>query len=662
MPKMFKLVSKNGLRMIKYSLHDDYSLFKHELRSAKAKIFKPQNKIENKRPEMNLFEKKEKYGELIRHNNELTDLFLFKDDSPKVSIIINLDSSCDLNSLFNKFHHNLVYPNFEVIVIADHLAEDTGEFISKLKNQFSVDLIENSNGRSYAEIHNSTVESVNGEYLLFLDGNLKPTYGWLNSLMQTTLENRNTGCVGAKIVNANLEDGPNNFKIQSIGAEFVETKNGNFIVSEMANGLDPNEEICMKQNLRAAVNKKAFLISKALFLEVGGFDESYQNCFESIDLSLKLLKKGYSNIYNPNSIIFNCLNPDNSPSRNEKDDLILFNNRWNQFLRGNVLLDKIETSHVFSLEKLKVAFAVSESGENASAGDYFTAKEFGEAIKSLGWGVCFLPRNGPDYWYDLDDVDVVISLLYTFDPRRIRSSRGSLIKIAWPRNWFDRWTFFPWFANYDLVLVPSKISQRFVKEHSGKDATLVPLATNPNRFNNEIPESEDYYSDYCFTGSYWNDYREIIDLLDPDKLPYKFNLYGKNWELIPKFKPYHRGFINYINIPKLYASTKIVIDDANSATKAYGSVNSRVYDALACGTLVLTNGKLGALEIFGEDLPVFETETQLNILLNHFLEVDEDRIDLVEKLQKFVVENHTYFNRALQLKKTLIEYLHSKQS
>lgn len=658
---MFKLISKNGLRMIKYSLHDDYSLFRHELQSVKAKIFKPQDKIKNNRSEMNLFERKEKYCELIRHNNELMDLFLFKDDSPRVSIIINLDSSCDLNSLFNDFHKNLVYPNFEVIVINNHLGEDYGEFISKLKNQFSVDLIENSKGRSYAEIHNSIVESANGDYLLFLDGNLKPTYGWLNSLMQTTLETRNTGCVGAKLVNANLEDGSNNFKIQSIGAEFSETKNGNFQVSEMASGLDPTEEICMKQNLRAAVTKKAFLISKALFLEVGGFDESYKNCLEGVDLSLKLFKKGYSNIYSPNSLIFSCLNHDDSPYRNEKD-MILFNSKWKQFLLGRVLLDKIETSHVFSLEKLKVGFAVSESGENASAGDYFTAKEFGEAIKSLGWDVCFLSRSGPGYWYDLDDVDVVISLLYTFDPRRIRSSKGSLIKIAWPRNWFDRWTFFPWFASYDLVLVPSKISQKFVKEQTGKDAILMPLATNPNKFNSNILEAEDYYSDYCFTGSYWNDYREIIDLLDPDKLPYKFNLYGKNWELIPKFKPYHRGFINYINIPKLYASTKIVIDDANSATKAYGSVNSRVYDALACGTLVLTNGKLGASEIFGEDLPVFETETQLNHLLNHFLEDDEDRIDLVEKLQKFVVENHTYFNRAQQLKKTLIEYLRRKQS
>jgi len=101
-------------------------------------------------------------------------------------------------------------------------------------------------------------------------------------------------------------------------------------------------------------------------------------------------------------------------------------------------------------------------------------------------------------------------------------------------------------------------------------------------------------SDYCFTGSYWDDPREIIEMLEPQEIPYEFKLYGKNWDKIDKFKDYYQGFISYPNMPKVYASTKIVIDDANKATKKYGAVNSRVFDALACGTLVLTNGKKGA--------------------------------------------------------------------
>lgn len=51
------------------------------------------------------------------------------------------------------------------------------------------------------------------------------------------------------------------------------------------------------------------------------------------------------------------------------------------------------------------------------------------------------------------------------------------------------------------------------------------------------------------------------------------------------------GEVPYRLLPEIYRSSKVVIDDANHVTKPWGSVNSRVFDALACGTLVLTNGK-----------------------------------------------------------------------
>lgn len=50
--------------------------------------------------------------------------------------------------------------------------------------------------------------------------------------------------------------------------------------------------------------------------------------------------------------------------------------------------------------------------------------------------------------------------------------------------------------------------------------------------------------------------------------------------------------IPYDRLPELYATAKVVLDDNNHVTKQWGSVNSRVYDALAVGVLVITNGKL----------------------------------------------------------------------
>lgn len=306
---------------------------------------------------------------------------------------------------------------------------------------------------------------------------------------------------------------------------------------------------------------------------------------------------------------------------------------------------------------LKIAFAVTEAGKNASAGDYFTALELGEALKGFSSKISFLPKNGNGYWYEVDDeVDVLISMLDNFDPRRIRSKNNSLIKIAWPRNWFDRWVSNPGFKNYDIIFVPSKISLEYVKERSNKNPILFPIATNPSRFNENINQKKEYLCDYCFTGSYWKRPREIMEMLDPDSIPYEFKLFGKNWEKIEKFKKYYQGFISYSNMPKVYASTKIVIDDANKATKKYGAVNSRVFDALACGTLVITNGKKGAEDTFNGKLPVFSTKKELNHLIEYYLTNHEERTAKIKELKKFVLLNHTYINRANIIREKLDYY------
>lgn len=350
-----------------------------------------------------------------------------------------------------------------------------------------------------------------------------------------------------------------------------------------------------------------------------------------------------------------------------KSDLInvFYSKRFQiSHIRSN-LLDKFgsssknskstQYSEYSSPEKtLKVAFVVTETGSGASAGDYFTAMELGEGLKKFRWEITFLSKKGPENWYNVKkDVDILISLLDTYDPRKIKSQNSSLVKIAWPRNWFDRWVLNPGFSNYDIILASSSKAADYIENKTRIKPFLLPIATNSTRFNGSVKPNAKFLSDYCFTGSYWNDPREIMEFLEPESIPYKFNLYGKNWEKVDKFKKYYKGFINYSDIPKVYASTKIVIDDANRATKDFGAVNSRVFDALASGTLVLTNGEIGAQETFNGKLPVFKSKKELNELLNYYLDNEKERMEKIKVLQKYVLENHTYFNRAHKLKEIL---------
>ena len=137
-----------------------------------------------------------------------------------------------------------------------------------------------------------------------------------------------------------------------------------------------------------------------------------------------------------------------------------------------------------------------------------------------------------------------------------------------------------------------------------------------------------------------------MSLLEPDNLPFEFALYGYNWEKFEKFKKYNRGPLPYTDMPKVYTSTKIVIDDANSVTKQWGSTNSRVFDAIMSGALVVTNGELGNQESFDGLLPTYNSRESLENLLREYLTNEELRLAKVAELQKIVKEKHTYKHRA----------------
>lgn len=610
---------------------------------------------------------KEKYEEIINKNASIVELYPFKEDTPLVSIIIlNRNGVEHLKRLFKNFKENIQYPSYEIIVVDNASTDDSINFLEHLSDNLPLTVIKNTENKSFSRANNEAANVAKGEYILLLNNDVEPLYGWLNEMMQVALRSDDIGAVGAKLIYPDCSNSAinknNSFKIQHMGIAFKEEDG--FIKPYNISNTEPFSEESNLEKERVAVTAAALLVKKDKYMQVNGLNEKYNYGYEDVDLCIKLFKEGYKNIYCSKAVLFHYEFGTQEKNKNHEvrdrrlNNRKIFIQKWNQWLSKQLFMDKLNSACLFSESPLKIAFAVTESGKNTSAGDYFTALELGKSLKKLGWNISFLSRNGHGNWYKVEeDVDVLISLLDAYNPHKIKCSNKSLIKIAWPRNWFDRWVSNSGFLEYDIVLASSKTACKYIKEKSGVKAFLMPIATNSTRFHDNISQNEDYSCDYCFTGSYWNDPREIIEMLDPRSMPYKFKLYGKNWNKINKFKEYDQGFINYSNLPEVYASTKIVIDDANRVTKNYGAVNSRVYDALATGTLVLTNGEIGAEETFHGKLPVFRSKDELNELIKYYLDNESARLSKVKELQDFVLENHTYKNRANILKEVLKQHI-----
>jgi O-antigen biosynthesis protein len=323
-------------------------------------------------------------------------------------------------------------------------------------------------------------------------------------------------------------------------------------------------------------------------------------------------------------------------------------NRWGYKLRRNLLQDFFDKSLFGASHPLQIGFSVTEADLSASAGDYFTALELGEQLKQqFGWNIFYLSENTD--WYDMTLLDVIVVMRDDYDLRLIKNAKPILVKVMWARNWFERWATKPWTSDYDCVWCSSNKAANYLRQKLAKPVTLMRIATNPDRFQ-PVESSQsilsEWHSDYCFTGSYWNYYRDILEFLEPSALPYNFALYGSNWEKVEKFQPWYRGAIPYTRLFQVYAATKIVIDDANTATKEWGSVNSRVFDALAVGALVITNGQKGSEEVFGGLLPTFDSRESLEALLHEYLTNEPKRRERVAQLQQIVCKHHTYEVRA----------------
>jgi glycosyltransferase involved in cell wall biosynthesis/ADP-heptose:LPS heptosyltransferase len=305
-------------------------------------------------------------------------------------------------------------------------------------------------------------------------------------------------------------------------------------------------------------------------------------------------------------------------------------------------------------QPITLAFAVIEAGPTARRGDGLTAYELGEAARRLfGWRVVYLAREaeGRD-WYDLHEVDLLVVMVDEYELDRVHHAEPQLRTVAWIRNWVDRWLQCSSLLDYDLHLCASERAREQLAPHV--PARVFPLATNAHRFA-QAESDPSYETELAFTGHRWDTPRPIERVLDPASLGHSFAVYGSGWDERTPFADCSRGEVAYEELPRVYASTRLVIDDANESTLPWGSANSRIFDALAAGALVLTNNADASRELFGEALPVYRNRRELESLIREFLGDESGRRARSESLRNQVLEHHTYDARAASLRDLVCE-------
>lgn len=293
---------------------------------------------------------------------------------------------------------------------------------------------------------NQDAETTESEYLLFVNKDTEITDGWMDELLIAMREADRPGAIGAKLVYPEIPAGMANeeksYMLQHTGIGFKDVirEKAHFIQPyNMKNG-QPDSDLNMELQERIAVSKNAMLIKKTVFDEIGGFDDRYIGEYADVDLCLRLYQAGYKNYYCPKALVYSDGVEDRVEDIKEKKrrcthDLLVFKGKWQRYLAKQLFNDKISRSHMFTEQKLTIAFAVSDAKTGTDAEEYYHALFFGAALEAIGCKVKILSRTAKKDWYNVGvDTDILVPVCPDYDIEAVYNCKNDLIRILWQQK------------------------------------------------------------------------------------------------------------------------------------------------------------------------------------------------------------------------------------
>jgi len=565
-------------------------------------------------------------------------------------IVLNRNGAAHLEAFFTSFAAYNTYQHYRIVVV-DHASSDESYAVCRRwGKRLHVKFLHRPRNYSFSESNNYAADRSNATYVCFINNDIIFCQDILGP-MQAYFVDPAIDILGVCLDSPPLDkDRTQPTYTQHLGVQFSFRAPGRPILAYELPRNCRSEPVFHSAWRTPVVTAGMMVMRRTAFANLGGFHEGYFYGYEDVDLCLAAYARTGRTAVCANDIVAwhqrgasRAIEVE-SKSQQGKNKTLL-ERRFGQLLAGVRHAEWMAENRLFQLERLSIAFLVSGTNFAAPEADFFTAHELGEALSAVcDVEITYLDRPN---WKNLECFDVVVALLHDCNLPALRANPHQIL-VGWPRNQFEKWLALPWLTQFDAIWCGSNKAAEAFSRKLHRTCPVLRIATNAERFENP-PHDPNLAADYVFTGSFFNAPRQFMTCIRPDELPYSFALYGHNWNKVGWLSAYNRGALSYERMPAVYGSTKIVIDDANHTVAGWGSVNSRVFDALAAGALVVTNGRLGSEEVFDGLLPVYSDADSLRQLLTTYLEDEPKRQALMNRLRAKVLRGHTYAHRAADM-------------
>jgi len=182
--------------------------------------------------------------------------------------------------------------NYEILILDNTPGKDYSEVFKRYKNLRYI--VTNKNNYAYA-LNLGTKKST-GEFIVFLNPDIKADKNWLKELLKTARKNSKIGGVMSKILFSKTK------KVNSMGIEDAK----DYYFKDINIHKENNKKDTKEKKIIAA-SGCCVLYRREALKDVNGIDEDFVMYYEDVDLGFRLNDKGWKIILNPKSIIYHDL-------------------------------------------------------------------------------------------------------------------------------------------------------------------------------------------------------------------------------------------------------------------------------------------------------------------------------------------------------------------